>query len=252
MPWLLMGSHNLSKAAWGELQKKVCLICICNRSLARHAGIRGQGHSFDMHPTLSCLLEHFVECAAANSGIELGLAIKLSSLCMVSNACLMVRTIMMQAARVSLLTRGIFIFCVAVQAISAIQENVEWTSTPSEVLWGFLQGQQLHIRSFELSILLMPALLAASVRHQHFGFKATEQPQHNPLHSLLDLLQGPEDASKLADITFWPLKPQASGGDTAALKYASSRGTSHDIIVATLACCSQYALGCPDFALVCV
>ena len=30
MPWLLMGSHNLSKAAWGELQKKVRLPCICS------------------------------------------------------------------------------------------------------------------------------------------------------------------------------------------------------------------------------
>lgn len=29
MLWLLMGSHNLSKAAWGELQKKVRLHCIC-------------------------------------------------------------------------------------------------------------------------------------------------------------------------------------------------------------------------------
>ena len=168
------------------------------------------------------VLEH----AAAPYGIVLRFATKLSSLFTVR--------ITGQAATTVLLgtSNKVFYVCPAVGA--ALVLIIEWMPPPSEVCWGSLQGQQLHIRSFELSILLMPALLAAAVRHPHFGFKATEQPQHNPLHSLLDFRQGPGDASHLADITFWPLDPQASGGDSAALRYATSRNPDHDSFLTTL------------------
>lgn len=82
---------------------------------------------------------------------------------------------------------------------------------------GLLQGQQLHIRSFELSVLFMPALLATAARHPHFGFKATTQPEQNPLHGLY-MPEGPGDAGNLADMTFWPLNHEAPAGDNAALR----------------------------------
>ena len=84
--------------------------------------------------------------------------------------------------------------------------------------WGLLQGQQLHIRSFELSVLFTPALLATAARHPHFGFKATTQPEQNPLHGLHKLPEGPGDAGNLADITFWPLNHEAPAGDNAAYR----------------------------------